>query len=144
MSDAAITTIITGLVTITTMVIGFLNMYVKLRHARLRAEVAAFKADEAVVKVGVVERKIDHNTSLTQSVESKANTIVKQTNGSLEQVRSLVSTIADRVSKLEEYNHESAHRLFNTINAMNLKIERILAMRETKITPPVANQSGKP
>lgn len=46
MSDAAVATIVTGLVTTTTVIVGFLTMWVKLKYG--------------------VESKIDRNTELTQ------------------------------------------------------------------------------
>ncbi len=58
MSDAAISSLVTGLITVTTMVVGFLTLWVKLRYGTQMAEKAASKAAE-------VEDKIDANTVLT-------------------------------------------------------------------------------
>jgi preprotein translocase subunit SecF len=67
MSDAAITTVVTGLVTFTTIVVGFLTMYVKLKYG-------TDKTEEAARKVNVVEEKIDQNTVLTKAgTEAAAN-----------------------------------------------------------------------
>lgn len=102
LSDAAITSIVTGLVSITTMVIGFLTLWVKLRHG-------AEKAEEAAVKAEIVESKIDGNTKLaiaatTQAAENaeiaataanqaakKAEEMVARLNGPLdERIRTIV------------------------------------------------------
>lgn len=65
MSEAAITSIITGLVTITTLVIGFLTLWVKLRYGVAKAETIALQAES-------VENKIDHNTHLTVQAKEAA------------------------------------------------------------------------
>ena len=79
MSDAAIASIVTGLVTIVTMVVGFLTLWVKLRYS-------AEKAEEAAVKATVVENKIDRNTVLTmaagEAAASSAVAAVKTANES--------------------------------------------------------------
>lgn len=79
MSDAAITAIVSGLITITTMVIGFLTLWVKLKYGADKAEEASehaaravVKAEEAAVKAICVEDKIDANTALTAEVKDAA------------------------------------------------------------------------
>lgn len=71
MSDAAVTSLVTGAVTITTLVVGFLTLWVKLKYAthqaKLAAQDASNRADVAAKKVGVVEEKIDTNTALTRA-----------------------------------------------------------------------------
>ena len=67
MSDAGIASIVTGIVTITTIIAGFLTLWIKLRYGVLKAEEAATKAQ-------VVETKIDNNTKITkEGVEAAAN-----------------------------------------------------------------------
>lgn len=66
MNDAAIANVVTGLVTITTLVVGFLTLWVKLRYGAEQAEKAARKAD-------VVERKIDYNTTKTEGIARAVN-----------------------------------------------------------------------
>ena len=69
MSDAAIANIVTGAVTITVSLVGFLTLWVKLRYAATKSEEAATRAEETANKVEIkaadVERKIDNNTKLT-------------------------------------------------------------------------------
>lgn len=57
MSDSAVATIVTGLVTMVTLVVGFLTLWVKLKYG----------ADK-------VERKIDINTALTKAGTEAAST----------------------------------------------------------------------
>ena len=65
MSDAAVANIVTGVVTVATLVIGFLTLWVKLRYNTQQAEKAAIESAIAVVKATEVEKKIDNNTALT-------------------------------------------------------------------------------
>ncbi len=128
MSDAAVATIVAGMVQCTGMIVGFLILWTRLRYAEGAVRSAATKVD-------VVERKLDANTTTTESVYAKADTIVNQTNGAMEATRSLVVRISERVDKLEEYNHDSVHRLLDVINLLSLKVERVLVMQEVK--PPI-------
>ncbi len=59
LSDAAIASIVTGVVTITLAIIGYLNLLAKLKYGVEKAEEAATKAKQ-------VEDKIDDNTTLTK------------------------------------------------------------------------------
>lgn len=128
MSDGAVTSIVTGIVTIATMLLGFATLWIKLRYG-------AEQAEEAAVKAKAVEKKLDANTATTNSVDSKADTIVKQTNGSLEHTRSMVSSIAERVSKLEDYNRESSHRILDAVHAMNLKVTELVVLQPKSVIP---------
>lgn len=147
MSDAAIATVCAAFVTVATSVVGFLVMWVKIKYA-------AERADEAATKAKVVEDKIDNNTELTrtgttaatehaivaataataaktlaESVDTKTDTIVKQTNGNVDVMKNMIVTMAERVSKLEDYNRESAHRVLNAINATHLKVAELVAVQ---------------
>lgn len=125
MSDAAVTTVVVGVINVVGLVIGFLTMWVKLRYA-------GNKAEEAAEKAIVVERKLDDNTTTTDAVNAKADTIVHQTNGSMESLRALVLQLAEeakrmgeRVEKLEDHNRTSAHRVIDAVNALHLKVAEI-------------------
>ena len=88
MSDGAIATIVTGLITITMTVIGFLTLWLKLRYG-------VTKAEETAEKVHTVEKKLDANTVMTaagvNAASTKADAIVEQLNGKLEdRIRSIV------------------------------------------------------
>lgn len=124
MSDAAITTIVSGFVQVVVLVVGFLTLWVKLKYGVEKAERSA---TAAATKAHEVEQKLDANTVTTQAVSDKADTIVSQTNGTMDQLRMIVAKIAERVDKLEEYNHTSAHRLLNAINAVHLKVAELFA-----------------
>lgn len=107
--------------------------------AHLKSKAAIIDAKKAATaaadKAAVVERKLDANTVTTEAVDAKADTIVSQTNGSLDRVRTLVDQMAERVDKLESYNHDSTHRLFNAIHAMHLKIAELVALQSRPILP---------
>ncbi len=115
MNEATATILVAGMVQVVGMVFGFLTLWVKLRHA-------GDKAAEAADKATVVEKKLDQNTATTMEIDKKADTIVGHTNGSLESMQQIVRMIADRVEKLEGYNHTSSHRLFDAINNVHLRL----------------------
>lgn len=58
MSDAAISSIVAGVLTLATMVIGFLTLWLKVKYG--------------VDRVNAVEGKIDHNTNLTTQAADAA------------------------------------------------------------------------
>jgi hypothetical protein len=72
-SDAAITTIVSGAVTITLAVIGYLDMRSKLKRGNAQAEKAAEKAELAVGQAKAVEDKIDANTAITKKIDGQTN-----------------------------------------------------------------------
>lgn len=133
MSDAAITIVVAGVVQVAVITAGFLTLWVKLRYGVEEARKSAVKAEESATvaadKVQVVERKIDANTATTEAVNNKADTIVDQTNGNLDQLRSLVEKISERVNKLEDYNRDSSHRLLDAINAVHVKVAELSAIQ---------------
>lgn len=145
MSDATIVTVVTGIVTVTTMVVGFLTLWLKLKYGVDKAEQAATKAEHAATKAAskaeVVEGKLDANTATTNAVDCKADTIVSQTNGTMNDLQALVSRIGERVEKLESYNHESYHRLLDVVHALSLKVERLLAANEARVQSPPSKDS---
>ena len=96
MSDAAITVVISGLVTITTMVVGFLTLWIKLRYG-------VSKAEEAATKAQVVERKVDNNTELTKAGTAAAATNAKIAANTAAEAKEAANQIAERFNgKLED------------------------------------------
>lgn len=87
MSDAAIASVVTGLVTVVTLITGFLTLWVKLRYG-------VEKAEEAATKAKLVEHKIDTNTQITERIE-------KQTNGPLSARLQQLEDHAARIGTLE-------------------------------------------
>lgn len=111
MSDAAVATIVGGLVTMLGMVIGFLKLWVDIRYGNKKAEDAAVKAGEAATKAGEVEDKLDANTAITSRIEA-------QTNGPLsEKFANLENRISAKFGQVDEH----AAR----IGALELKVEAI-------------------
>src|SRR5688500_5697433 len=80
MSDATIvnivTAVVTGSITITTMIIGFLTLWVKLKYGIDQAGNAAAKAEvaagDAATAARGLEEKVDHNTTITTQAATKA------------------------------------------------------------------------
>lgn len=145
MSDTAWT----QLALIITAAIGFATLWLKVKHGTTEAKDAAEKAEsaatQAAAKAEVVEQKLDDNTATTQAVNVKTDTIVQQTDGSLDAIRALVLTIAERVAKLEDYNRDSAHRVLDAVNAMHLRLAEILALcpKPVVVTPVVKVEGSK-
>ncbi len=132
MSDG--TVIVVGLINFAGVVVGFLTVRARLQSAKTAAEQAAAKAEHAAAKVVIVEEKLDDNTATTRDVNRKADTIVEQTNGSLDELRKLVKGIAERVVALETYNHDSARKLYEAINNVHLDL-LIIQGRKSKQNP---------
>lgn len=106
-------------------------------------------AVKAARQVAEVKSDLATNTATTKAVENKADTIVEQTNGALEHTRVLVASTAERVAKLEDYNRDSSHRMLDALNAIGLKVERLMAIEEAKqrlVTPstPVVHTGPPP
>ena len=125
MSDAAIANIVTGLVTITTIVVGFLTMWVKLKHG-------AAMAEEAAVKAKVVENKIDANTVLTakttaaavdaaKDAKIAAQDLSKQMNGALDdRINRIVQQhVAPLLKAFKEHNDQDDRNMASIMRAIN-------------------------
>lgn len=98
MSDGAIVTVMTGVVTIVMGVIGFLTLWVKLKYGVERADEAAENAQK-------VEKKLDENTKITARIE-------QQTNGPL---TTRLAKFEEKLGQLEDHN--------TRIGALEMKVE---------------------
>lgn len=90
MSDAAIASIVTGLVTVTTLIVGFLTLWVKLRYG-----------ESATRKVG---EKVEENTEITTEAKDAANKAVAHALGCDKERAALLKGLADhdgRIAALE-------------------------------------------
>lgn len=90
MSDAAIASIVTGVVTIATMVVGFLTMMVKLKYG--------------VDQVEAVSGKVDVNTAITTATKESADKASEHVEGCNEERVSMLRSLADhdgRIKSLE-------------------------------------------
>lgn len=65
MSDAAIANIVTGLVTITVTIVGFLTLWIKLKYG-------VKKTEDVEAKAITVEEKLDANTIITKAASEAA------------------------------------------------------------------------
>ncbi len=111
-------------------------VWIRGKAALDQIKATALKADEVAVKVeeksSALEKKLDVNTEVTNSVNTKTDTIVNQTNGAFDEVRALVTKIAERVDKLETYNHETAHRTLDALQAIHLKLTVVQSVAEER------------
>ena len=124
MSDGAIATLVSGIITITTMVVGFLTMWVKLKYGAAQTEMVAEKTT-------IVEGKIDANTALTKAgmeaaitsavnaanaartAANRAEELSGQLNGALEvKVATIVKNHVDPLVKsFKEHNDQDQRNM---------------------------------
>lgn len=93
MSDAAITIIVTGLVNVATMLVGFLTLWVRLKYGEQ-------KADQAARTAAIINRKVDENTSLTTEVKASAEKASQHVEGCDERMKNLNSKLADHDARI--------------------------------------------
>lgn len=103
MSDAAVTVLVSGLVTITTMVIGFMTLWIKLRYG--------------------VETKIDNNTALTTAGTLAAADNAKVAVEAANLAANKVAATEDKITKmlngqLEERIRHIVKDCFDPLNEM--------------------------
>lgn len=162
MSDATIATIVSAVVTVATMVTGFLTLWVKLRYAAVDAEAAKKKAE-------AVESKLDSNTAITKGASAAAarsaqiaiqnheetkrfsESMHKKLNGGLDAAlehaispirKELAShaqkdeknmeEIASKFDGLEKYVHQRNHDILDALNAQALKLAVVLEKLDSK------------
>lgn len=108
MSDGAVASLVSALVTVTTMVIGFLTLWVKLKYGTRMAEEAAVHAQTAVVKAeetaSAVSSKLDENTALTveaKEAATKASEHAVSCDEEKAEIRKLLSDHESRIVSLE-------------------------------------------
>lgn len=128
MSDAAITTIVTGVVTVATLVTGFLTLWVKLKY-------------ELAAKSAAVEKKIDTNTVITRAgtaaaathakaaasavseVKETAEVINRKLNGGLDSA--IETSIAPLRSKLDDHIRQDEECMYEIRATLNDLRERL-------------------
>lgn len=117
MSDGAIASITAALITITTMVIGFMTLWVKLKYGVKTAE--------------SVETKVDHNTAMTERIEQQTNGVLTTRLDQLDEhasriltlekdVAAIKNSLDGLVSTLSSTRHELRGQLQVISNGMNL------------------------
>ena len=96
MSDTAIASLVTGIVTVTTMIIGFLTLWVKLKYGVETAEKVAKKTE-------IVEAKLDNNTVITKAGNmAAASAVVTATTVANAAANSIDSIASQLNGKLED------------------------------------------
>ena len=92
MSDAAIATVITGLVTVTTIVIGFLTMWVKVKYGNDQTRRMAERTES-------VESKIDDNTRITQAGARSAVINAQAASNAAISAKEATDTLSENVNR---------------------------------------------
>lgn len=132
MSDTVIMSIVSGLVTVVTMVLGFLTLWLKLKYG--------------------VENKIDHNTTLTQEgtaaakrgtdaavrTSSDAKNAIKsisdRLNGGIDEsintavgpVKQMLLDHVTELDKFQEYSHQRNHDILGYIHTLTTQLAVLL------------------
>lgn len=105
MSEAAILTVVSGVVTVTTLIIGFLTLWLKLRYGIIKAEEAAYKAENVEQKIdrnsSAISDKLDHNTMVTTEAKNAAVKAEHQTNGVMKHYQERINDHDSRIGALE-------------------------------------------
>lgn len=148
MSDSAVATIVAGSITIATMVIGFLTLWVKLRYG-------VEKAEEVARKTAAVEVKLDNNTSLTkegtkaaadnaatavktaseakEAAVQSARMITDKLNGGLDKILSaMITPVREMLAQHMEYVHLRNHDILNALNPLSTKLDVLIEILKQK------------
>jgi hypothetical protein len=171
LSDAAISTIVTGIVTIVTMLFGYLRLRSGQEETKEKVKVVEEKADNAARKASTaadnseaVYSKIDENTELTKEGNTTADrarlaaeSLTEQFNGSLD--KRIIKIVADHIGPLHEAiltNSQTIHDHEKTMSEIKSVLDdlRWLACDtgdpseppsppETAATPPPTSPSKK-
>ena len=151
MSDGAVLTIVTGVVNIAGLVVGAVVLYLRMRY---EGKTTQNKVDAVVQDVTEVRRAAENavrtavvsasNTSakLDRVVEQTA-TVVDAVSGvslptlykevlDLREALNLLPTTDQKVGELVEYSHKSKHDIGDALNAIVLKLERLVDTSKKK------------
>ena len=103
LSDAAIATVVTGLITIVTMIAGVMTLWIKSAYAiqEVKDEVNK-QGNEINRKQDSVSSKLDHNTAISEKAKESAAKAELQTNGALSQYKMAVLENASKIAGLEK------------------------------------------
>lgn len=99
MSDAAIANVVTGLVTITTLIIGFLTLWVKLKYGVEKAEETVKKTEALAQKTESVAIKIDANTEATLAGNQAAATNARHAATAASHAATVVAEVKESINK---------------------------------------------
>lgn len=128
MSDGAVIAIVTGCVTVTTSLVGFLTLWLKLKYG-------ADKAAEAVVKAAEVEKKIDANTVITEEGARVAADSAKEAVQTAKEAKVATESIANKLNGALEAKIHSAvedHDLVQEHSSRIVALEnKMLAVQAT-------------
>lgn len=148
MSDGAVVAIVTGCVSIVATIVAFLTLWVKLKYGvektvavetKLDANTALTKAgtDAAAGAAAKAERKAEEAVLKVEAVDDKANTIVHQTNGTQEVLKTLVTTLLSKVTELGEHTRTGNHRVLDGVNLVIVKLSEMAALQKVVVGVPL-------
>ena len=107
MSDAAITAIVTGTVTVLGQFIGFLIIWVKLKYG-------VDKAVEVSEKTDAVEAKLDDNTHITREAKEAANAMKAHSDACAADIARLTDLISDHAGRIASLEGQMS-RMVSTV-----------------------------
>lgn len=131
MSDAAIASIVTGVVTVTSLFVGFLTLYVKIKYGTDKVKDLEDKVDDNTVltKEGTITAARNANIAVAAAnrASDKTDAIAKQLNGTLEEkittivrqhTEPILLAIAEH-SKQDEQNMREVRQAIDTLIEAN-------------------------
>lgn len=125
MSDAAIAAIVTGLVTITTMVTGFLTLLIKLKYAQSSTE-DMISDNTEITKAGTAAAVETAKSAVEAAADTKqlAEGINKKLNGGVDSaIEAAVAPLRDKMEEVTQYVHKRNHEIIDVINTYSLKVD---------------------
>lgn len=144
MSDAAITSIVTGAVTVVTIVVTFLTLWVKLRYGvEEKANRVEKKLDNNTTITATAARKADSNTSNIIAATAAVDRIDKKLNGgidasinqAIDPIKAQLDDHAKKIEALDNYAHKRNHDILTVLQAQSNKLESVIQI--------LRNQTGK-
>ncbi len=149
MSDAAILSIVSSIITVIPMIVGFLTLWVKLRYGVEQATAAKENTDgvkgqiddnTAVTKAGLVvaatnaQAAVGAATEAHAAVEQMGKQLSKKLNGGIDSaiagavdpIRVALAEHAARVDGLEKYIHDRNHDLLDALHTQSTKVDLLI------------------
>ena len=126
MSDAAVASIVTGVLAIVTTIVGFLTVWVKLKYgvdeARKAASVAADSASKAAHKADSVENKIDHNNAMTAEIKDVTTKVGEHAAACDEERLKILSTLTNHDQRIASLETQMTS-LKSSVDGISIKID---------------------
>ena len=134
MSDAAVATIVSGMITIVTLIIGFFTMLIKLKYAK-----EAVDANTELTKAGTEAAASNAKEAAVaaSSVVLTTDSINKKLNGGLhstinEAIQPELKTIQDKFDALASYVHQRNHDVLDGMQLLSTQMTLLARKLEEK------------